>query len=120
MRALAQQFKVHGPQSKESLDESLMHVVKRDRGDQVLNLLGKNVCQSSKSPQLHSHSEVLAFNRSVCADALRIGFAESSLGSADWDSCPRAKLPRSPAPSKRQNSHQNRPCDRCISRFWHQ
>ncbi len=53
-------------------DEVVVHIVDRDRGNMIFDLLGKPVRQSGESANLHPHGQILAFDIAR-ADVLRIG-----------------------------------------------
>jgi hypothetical protein len=71
-------------------DKVVVHVVKGDSSDMILNLLGERVCQSSEAPHLHSHGKVLPLHI-ASADVLRVGIAKPDYlfrSVADWRTVP--------------------------------
>src|ERR1700730_3237763 len=59
--------------------EVVMHIMKANRVDVVLDFLGKSVGQSSEPPHAHAHGEVWAFNV-ACRDVLRVRVASTAEG----------------------------------------
>src|SRR5206468_3669350 len=59
----------------------VMHIVERDGGNMILNLLAERIGQASEAPDLHPHREILPLNVAG-ADVLRVRGADLSFFAA--------------------------------------